>query len=328
VKLLRPATYTSSIGHNRVMRILVILLLASTASGQTITLNLISGNRPPALVVEVNNISIETLKLNFGVTLASVAQIRLTLRDSNSFGPFGNLVLEGSASISNNRKYLLDISGQAVFGPVAARARIALGNSAQSQFLPELRFSTRPPTVLGGLDDHWQKLNLGLNYRASRGLLLKISPSIFLTAGNLGGSVRAVAHFHRLFGVNSLELEAEGHIDRSVGNRHFDVGATYVTSQRYSPKWSLGILAGIGNAGLKLGTRLRGTQSLRNGGSIAVTLASEPYRNDFDANRLWATITYPVPESKVSLQAVAGLSRGVSGTATHLAVKMSRYLGR
>ena len=60
--LVTPTTY---MGENKDMRVLAVILLASSAYAQTLTLNLHTGNEPLGFSVQMEDISVEGLKLNF-----------------------------------------------------------------------------------------------------------------------------------------------------------------------------------------------------------------------------------------------------------------------
>ena len=318
---MQPATPTACMGQNRNMRVLALLLLAGSTYAQTLTLNLDSEAQALSFSVQMKDVSVERIKLNFGVSLAPTPQIRAAFRNSRSFGPIGNLQLSGSASVSNHGEYFVDLSGQAAFGSIAGKVTIAVGNTTLRPFSPKTRFPLEPPAS-GFLTAHWQQVSFKLDYRPSRVILLNLSPSVFRTTSNFGGFIRTEAHFYRAFGNHNLEFEAEGLTNHPQKNDYFNLGATFVSSPRHYPSWQLAFTAGGNSDGLILGTRLKGTHYLRNQTEIVVSFSSEPYKADSEKYRLSTELILPLNEPGFSLQLGSGLAKMEVETVLHTGIKL------
>tara|TARA_B100000686_G_scaffold341168_1_gene418145 strand:+ start:569 stop:1600 length:1032 start_codon:yes stop_codon:yes gene_type:complete len=317
--LVTPTTY---MGENKDMRVLAVILLASSAYAQTLTLNLHTGNEPLGFSVQMEDISVEGLKLNFGVALAPTPYINATFRNSRSFGPIGNLRLSGAASVSKNGDYFFDVSGQAAYGSIAGKVTLAMGNTALWTFYPETQFALDSST-LGFVSTNWQQLSFDLSYRPSRMIILNVSPCVFLTGSDLGGFIRAISHFHRVIGNYSIKLEAEGLTNHPQNSDYFNVAATYLSPMRHSSTWQVGLTAGASSTGINLGTRLEGTHSFQNQAEIVVSFVSEPYKSDFNKHHLLTEIIFPLPEPGIYFKLFSGLAKRQTETMFHAGATFS-----
>lgn len=234
------------------------------------------------------------------VAVGDGLELGARLRRAGSLGPLGNLIGTAGVDVRSGGGYRLAVAGRGVVGPVALRVRASAFDTDPAALPDALDgpFPVPPPppegvTSLG--------LEVGVDYRLARSVILSADPGVFLTDGALATRFTGALRFAGAYGPNDLSLLLDALA--APGDSHAAFGVGVQLNRRRAPSWSGSVWLGAGAAGASPGVRISGAEQF-GATRLAVTLAAEPYRAD-RPYRLAASAERPFESGTLSLAARA-----------------------
>lgn len=223
--------------------------------------------------------------------VAEPLELGVSLRETTSFGPVGNLIVHSSANLDSTGRFEFAFGAEGVVAMVAARAQISLFTAEVGRFEPAEAFEEEArPFLLEPPLDFGAALDLGGSYRVNRGLIVSAAPSLYLTdAEGLGGRLALEGRFVKAVGPDDLRARGLTYISPE-GEAFGALGLEYGLNRRGLPSGLLTLWAGL-NGHFSPGASLQLSQTLKAwGGSYSLLVAAEPYRLDVLPYR--AALTY------------------------------------
>lgn len=222
--------------------------------------------------------------------VAEPLELSVSLRETTSFGPVGNLLVHSSANLDSTGRFEFAFGAEGVVAMVAARAQLSLFTAEVGRFELAEAFEEARPFLLEPLLDFGVALDLGGSYRVNRGLIVSAAPSLYLTdAEGLGGRLALEGRFAKVLGPDDLRARALAYVSPE-GEAFGALGLEYGLNRRGLPSGRLTLWAGL-NGAFAPGASLQLSQTLKAwGGSYSLLVAAEPYRLDVLPYR--AALTY------------------------------------
>ncbi len=118
------------------LALLMLIMLGTTAWAQTVSLGLTISGAVPKPELALYNLALGTLRLDLraAVAVPGPLELGLGLRTTLSLGAVGNVILSGRGDLTTHGLFSSELSGSAVVGGVAVRARLAAFNTNPGQF--------------------------------------------------------------------------------------------------------------------------------------------------------------------------------------------------
>lgn len=287
--------------------LVLLTLLYTTASAQTVSLGLTAGSDAalePAVTIE--NLALGTLRLDLRAAgaVSGPLELGLGLRTTLSLGPVGNVVLSGRSDLATDGRFSTRLNGAAVIGAVAVRGRIAAFNTTPGQF--DLREAFEAD-VRPQLPEPWAggvglSLGAGLTYRLERNIILELDPDLsYLTGQGFGGRLSAALQLRRLVEQDDGRVLLLANLAPGAVRGYVATGFEYRLNRRGLPTASASLWLGYGSLGLWPGVRLNLSGPVEGGWRGGLELALEPYREGALPYRATALLQGPAGPGELSL---------------------------
>ncbi len=293
----------------RPLRLLLplLLLLSQPALSQSVRLALGGGTAGHVQLALLDQ-RLPSGRASLGVHYRGGLGVAVHLRNTTTFGPLGNVIVDLDALAEIAAGVDLAASARATAGPFALRLR---AHVATAPGLPRLReddgnFPARPAA---GTAPVWG-VQLGATYRASRELQVLFDPSLVAVTDGLSLLLPLELQLQRFLGDQDLRLQVSTLVPltRAGGGTvaWSAAGAGIRIDRGRAAAWNAWLLVGGNSRFLSPGFRL-GIQDALAGGQLRASLWLEPWRSDLEPLRLRVQWDGPVSgvELAVHLEAAA-----------------------
>ena len=268
------------------LRILFIFLSFSSlalAQDLSIAANISNETNFEAEII-IDNINLESAKLGFRLAANSAQNIEFGLRARQTFswGPVGNIILNASADANNTGLYDLSVSAQGVVADISAEIAINYFNDQEGNFSIDDAFhlSSRPmfPELATA------NLDLSAKYKIERDIILSTDYNLYLLNNLLSNRLKSELGFKKVFNKDGFGIEAML-FQGKAGLANFALlGVNYELKQRAWPTTKISLRLGSNdgkNSGIYPGLRITINKSIRSlGAKWGALLWLEPYRTD------------------------------------------------
>ena len=276
---------------------IIILTMAAASFGQSIRLS-VSGGLQGQLQLALLDQHIAGGRASLGVDYGPSFGAALQLRNTTSFGPLGNVILDLDASYNFGSGHALSLAARGSAGPVALRLRgaTAAGDSGRPLRPADPVFQPLPAVDAADVFS----VQLGATYRLNRGLQLSADPTLLDPGAGLALLLPLEAQFSRLWNGHDLQLSLAGLVPLGgSGSEAWGAGGVGLRINRSrAASWNTWLLFGMGPSGFSPGLRLEVQESLDRAGTVAASLQLEPYRTDRPALQLgvnWTSAARSLP---------------------------------
>ena len=236
--------------------------------------------------LKLTQLELRGTKIDLRLAYQDVLEFGLRMRQTTSFGPVGNITLEGQADIASNGKYQLSLSADGVIGSVAANLDGHIFNTLPGTFnLSEAFETTRPHFAQGS------SLGMGLSYRLSRNQVLSAYPSLYFLQEGFAATLEADFKIYKFFEPHDVSFLLQAYLSPS-GKTYTALGFQFDLNEKNLPSMAASAWLSLGSQGLLPGLRASLSQSFKSTNSkLGVSLGLEPYRSDFIPYYLQASYT-------------------------------------
>ncbi len=277
-----------------ILLISLCLLLVFTAKAQTLTIGVgttTSGvdemTSAFGIRLYLGNLRLDSTRLD--LHLASDRQnlsFALTMRETESFGPLGNISLLAELAASTSGHYDISFGLDGVIASVAAALGISIFSSNPAfDWSGRFQGNSRPilPVTSWGL-----ATDISLSYRVNRDLIVSVQPSLYFAAGEgLAGRLGAELRLLRIIDDGELLIKTLAYLPPGLASGFLAAGTEYRLSQRNTPRVAVALWLAASSSGLGPGISMEVSQSLREPGfSYRLNARLEPYRTDIQPLRL------------------------------------------
>lgn len=258
---------------------IIILALFAPSFGQSLQLS-VSGGLQGHLQLALLDQPISNGRASLGVHYGPSFGAALQLRNTTTFGPIGNVILDFDASYNFGSGHAVSLAARGSAGPVALRLRgvTAAGDTTRPLRPVDPVFQ---PLHAPGTGAAWS-VQLGATYRLNRGLQLLADPTLLELGSGPALLVPLEAQFSRLWDGHDLRLALTGlmPLGESAMGAWGAGGVGLRINRARASSWNTWLLFGAGPSGFSPGLRLEVQESLNRAGTIAASLQLEPYRTD------------------------------------------------
>lgn len=274
---------------------LALLALAGLGWAQTLAAEASAGwHAAPEAHLALSNVAFGDgrLALSLWGGPASPAGVALELRQTESFGVLGNLILRGSGRFDSAGGFETRLGAEGVVGPVAASLALSLFGRPPRAPDPWAKGGER--LLAPEASDLGLGLELSASYRAARNLILVAAPRFYLTAARgFGLEASAEARLLRLIGPDDLRLLAAGQLAPSPSAGYAALGLEVDLNRPAWPSVRGRAWLGAGSAGLWPGAGLE-LSGAAGEGRYRLAAEAEPYRSDLAPLRASASFETPL----------------------------------
>jgi hypothetical protein len=259
------------------MRLVWIILWLGFVQAQTFHVGLSTDHQ---FVIEgelrLENLELRDTKINVRLALQQAVEFGVTMHQTSSFGPVGNIALQGQADVASSGDYQLALHADGVLGSVAANLGGQIFNSLPGDFSIAEAFDDMRPRFSKG-----SSLNLGVSYRLSRTQVISANPAIYFVDQGFAASLDADYKIYKLFDPNDATFLL-GLYTSPVGHSYATLGFQFDLNQKNLPSITAAGYLSLGSQGLLPGVTASLSQKLKStDAKLGLTLGLEPYRSDF-----------------------------------------------
>lgn len=267
-----------------------LLILASFALAQdlSISANLATNTSFEAEIV-LDNIDLETAKIGFRLATNNAENIEFGLRARQTFswGPVANVILNASADYSSTGLYDVSARAQGVVADISAELAISYFNDKEGSFSIEDAFNIASRPMFPEIAT--TSLDLSAKYKIERNIILSADYNLYLLNNLLSNRLKSELGFKKVFNKDGLGIEAMLFQGKEGLANFALLGINYELKQRAWPTTKISLRLGTNdgkNSGIYPGLRITMNKSIRSlGAKWGVLLWLEPYRTDLAAYR-------------------------------------------
>lgn len=273
--------------HTRARTACLILLsiFSSLTYSQTLTVEA-SANREafkPSFVL--SNVRYEGVRLNFRAAgvVSGPLEVGFGARYNTSFGPVGNVTIEGRGDVDTAGDFSINARGQGTITQVSVRAELQAFSVNPGHF--ELREAfpddARPRHAQEVIDDTVGfGLTGGVTYRLTRTEILEADANVrYLTRHGFGVNVRAGLQLRNLIASDTGVVRVQADLGPGARDGYGAAGFEYRLSRRGLPVVRASAWLGVGTLGFWPGVRASISHTV-DPVTYQLELAAEPFRTD------------------------------------------------
>lgn len=226
--------------------------------------------------VKLENLDLNDTKIDLRLALQESLEFGVTLRQTTSFGPVGNVALVGQADFSSNGHYQLSLAAEGVIASVAANLGVHLFKAFPGNFDMTEAFETTRPRFKQG----WG-FDIGANYRLSRNEVIGASPAVYFFDEGFAATFEANYKIYKLFEPHDGTFLFQGYLS-PAGHSYGAVGFQFDLNDKTLPSLAASAYLSLGQQGFLPGFKASLSQSFKSSnGKLELNLGLEPYRKDF-----------------------------------------------
>lgn len=226
--------------------------------------------------IRLENFSLDDSKINLRLAYQEAIEFGVLMRQTTSFGPAGNVALEGQASVATNGDYQLALEARGVIASLAANVKGQLFDALPERFELSKAFASNRPRYKQGL-----ALEFGLSYRLSRNEILSAYPSIFFLQEGFAAQLEANYKRFKLLEPHDGSFLLQAYLSPE-GKGYGALGFQINLNDRKLPSLSASTWLSLGSQGFLPGLKANLRQSFKSvDGELDLSLGLEPYRSDF-----------------------------------------------
>jgi hypothetical protein len=259
------------------MRLLWIFLCFGIAQAQTlyfaVSINSLLQIEPE---LRLENLEFEDTKIDLRVAYQKDLEFGVAMRQSTSFGPLGNIALEGQADVSSTGQYQISLNAKGVIAALAASLGGSIFNVLPGGFQGIEAFTLSRPRFTKG-----SSLDMGLSYRLSRNEVLSAYPSLYFLEDGFAGKLDADYKIYKRFEPHDASFLLQTYLS-PVGHHYGAVGFQFDLNDKTLPSMTASAWLGLGHQGIWPGLKASLSQTFKSiDGKLGISLGLEPYRTDF-----------------------------------------------
>lgn len=258
----------------------ILLALLQPALARSLRFSVSSSSTVTSVQVALLDQRIEGGHASLGVHYRSAPGLALHLRNTTTFGPIGNVIVDFDGAATAGNGWYASLAARATAGPVALRLRgLALDGDGQPLLRePDPSFG---PTVRSHGQLVWG-VQLGATYRASRELQLLFDPSLLGGGRGLALLLPLEVQLARFWNGHDLRLQVAGLLPFHSGGdlqAWTSAGLGLRINRDRAASWNAWFLLGGTTSRFSPGVSLDVQQSTGQG-AVSGSLRLEPWRND------------------------------------------------
>ena len=243
-----------------------------------------------------------------GLHFASAPGLSVHLRNTTTFGPLGNVIVDLDAAAAADGRFSAALAARGALGPVAVRLRL---HAANTDLLPLLRSRDGSLAAIAPSRESllWG-VQAGGTWRLSRELLLVFEPAWI--AGSQGGALLLPFELQlpRFRDGNDLRLRVSTMLPlgepAAFNSAWSAAGAGLRIDRGRQAAWDVWLMLG-GNAGLLSPGLAFGVQESLAGGLLRVSVRAEPWRSDLPLVDIESVWSRPFGDSVLEASLALGL---------------------
>jgi len=272
----------------RILLGLFILFNLALAQDLSISANASSKSDFEAEIV-VDNIDLETAKVGFRLASNNAENIELGLRARQTFswGPVGNIILNASADYSNTGLYDFSASAQGVVADVSAEIAVSYFNDQEGSFNIDDAFSLGSRPMFPELAT--ANFDLSAKYKIERNVILSADYNLYLLNNLFSNRLQSELGFKKVFNKDGLGIETMIFQGKEGLANFALLGVNYELKHRAWPTTKISLRLGTSdgkNSGVYPGLTISMNKSIRSlGAKWGALLWLEPYRTDLSPYR-------------------------------------------
>ena len=231
------------------MRLFWILLCLGLSEAQTLHFA-VSTNSYGHVEPEIRftNVELKDTKIDLRLAYQAATEFGVTMRQTTSFGPVGNISLEGQADVLSTGDYQLFLNADGVIASVAANLSASLFSALPGTFdIGEAFTNTRPRFTQGS------SLDIGLSYRLSRNEVLSAYSSLYFLEEGFATKLDADFKIYKLFEPHDATFLLQTYLS-PVGHSYGAIGFQFDLNDKTLPSLATSVWLSLGDQGLSART--------------------------------------------------------------------------
>lgn len=322
----------------RGVALVVVALLLGSAAAQTLSFGATgfggsgqaaTGGSPAAspwigvrfdAAIEDAKVAGTTVRL--GLAVDDQAQLDVTMRANQTFGPVGNVIFEGQGAVRTDGAATGTVGVRGVLGPVALGLSLsAFGADAERFDRLAVASDARPAFALADGSQRGWGVRLQASARPSRALVVQVAPDFYHTADGSTWRIDGRVRWLRAIGPDELSVRVYGSSGTPMGSAAA-LGVGYTIVRRRAQDIDVAAFVGTAGSGWLPGATADLGQDLGGGVNATLSVALEPYRVDVAPYRTRLDLRLPTRLGEASASVAAGAGRGRASAALRLGLQM------